>query len=92
MKLADVREPILRRYLEVTFGGAPETAAAVGGATFDEFLALRRTRFPDATAQTAARNAPTRELRDAGALRGQPPPASKPLACAASLRSKVVRG
>jgi hypothetical protein len=78
MKAISVRAPVLRRYLEATFGGAPETAASVEGATLDEYVALRRIRFPGSTAQGAAKAAPTQELRDAGATLGAAPPPTKP--------------
>ena len=78
MKTTPVRAPILRRYLEATFGGGPETAAAVEGATLDEYVTLRRIRFPGSTPQGAARAAPTRELRNAGATLDAAPPPTKP--------------
>jgi hypothetical protein len=61
--MSSVRPPILRRYIEATFGGRGPDRDAVAGATFDEWFALLRMVSPKVTAHRAALNAPTEELR-----------------------------
>jgi len=63
MTKTKIRPALLRQYHEATYGDLPLNAKALAGVSFDEYVALRRIRYPKMSAWQAAVEAPTAELR-----------------------------
>jgi len=74
---ADVRPEILRSYYEQSYGKKTPTETAFGDATFEEYYALQRVRFPGISPRTAAANTP--RFRELAARFSDDPPREQEL-------------
>jgi hypothetical protein len=89
-KAPAVRPAVLRHYYETTYGGRGETAETFAGATFDEYVAIRRLRGPRLTARAAAVSAPRDDFRaQAEKLPPDPPRPEVPLPVTTHLERKA---
>jgi hypothetical protein len=75
--MPNVRPELLRRFYESSWQGGMAPERLYEGATFEEYYALERVRYPRISRNTAAKNAPFDAFR---ALAGKWPPQPPPVA------------